>query len=289
MFYRNLLLALGTVLIAAGLALAITWYGRCPAPALRAGQQEPSRPALLTAKRAIPAGTQLRAADIAWKEIAPGEVRPGNMLRGQVPESEYLGTVTRRAFAAEEALLAAELIAPGDRRFLAAMLKPGRRAVSIGVDAPQALSGLVLPGDYVDVILTQSFEDRGTSGARRIAAETVLRDVRVIAADQFLGEPVKTDAKAAAGAAQKTETRAPPKTITLEVDEHQAQALLTAREMGKLQLAARSLADSGVAQIGVELRTPAWLKAMGTGSALESSVRYPPCPYGSSQSAGEAQ
>jgi pilus assembly protein CpaB len=316
MFYRNLLLALGTVLVAAGLALSITWYGRCAAPAPGAGLPDASHPALLTAKHAIPAGAQLRAADIAWKDIAPGETRPGHLLRGQAPESEYLGTITRRAFAQGEALLAGELIAPGDRRFLAAVLKPGKRAVSIAVDAPQALSGLVLPGDYVDVILTQSFDDKFATAARRIAGETVLRDVRVIAVDQSLGEPAQTNAKAAAGAAQKQETRI-PKTVTLEVDEHQAQTLFVAKEIGRLQLAARPLANSGVTQIGEGQRgAPTWasdvspalrelvrsdvspacgkpagktVPPMGTGSALESNVRYPPCPASSSWSQGEAQ
>jgi pilus assembly protein CpaB len=168
-------------------------------------------------------------------------------------------------------------------------------------DAPQALSGLALPGDYVDVILTQSFDDKPGSTACRAAAETVLRDVRVIAADQSLGEPVKADAKTGAGVAQKPETRV-PKTITLEVDEHQAQTLLIAREIGKVQLAARPLADSGVTQIADGRRgAPAWVagispmfkelarKPMGTGSALENNVRYPPCPAASGWSQGEAQ
>ena len=39
--------------------------------------------------------------------------------------------------------------------FLASVLAPDSRAISIKVDAESGVSGLIRPGDYVDVVLTQ--------------------------------------------------------------------------------------------------------------------------------------
>ena len=73
-----------------------------------------------------------------------------------------------------------------ERGFLSAVLCPGTRAVSIGVDQVSGVAGLIWPGDQVDVILTQEFTpaDRG----RIVTSETILTDVRVIAVDQDIAQ-----------------------------------------------------------------------------------------------------
>ena len=70
-----------------------------------------------------------------------------------------------------------------DRGFLASVLAPGTRAISIKVDAESGVSGLIWPGDYVDVVLTQVAE-KGRSSRDRALSETVLHNVRIIAIDQ---------------------------------------------------------------------------------------------------------
>ena len=71
-----------------------------------------------------------------------------------------------------------------------------------------------MQGDYVDVILIQSFDDKITADPRRrTVGETVLHDVRVIAVDQSLTPP-------AVGVTSRVNTEARiPKTVTLEVSE----------------------------------------------------------------------
>ena len=63
------------------------------------------------------------------------------------------------------------------------MLRPGIRAVTIGVDAITGISGLIWPGDHVDLILTQEIARPGSTD-KSVVSETVLTDVRVIAVDQ---------------------------------------------------------------------------------------------------------
>jgi pilus assembly protein CpaB len=171
---------------------------------------------------------------------AGGTPHPGNLLRGQ--ETEFLGARPLRDFAQGEQLIASDFLKPSDPKFLAAVLKPGYRAISISVDPPQSVAGMAFPGDYVDVLLTQSFADTGDPG-HKIVGETVLRNVEVIATDQATDRP---SAVVSTVSTVSTEARI-PKTITLEVLEGQAEAILVAEQLGKFQLALRPLEGSGAA------------------------------------------
>ena len=64
--------------------------------------------------------------------------------------------------------------------FMAAMLTPGMRAVSIVISAESGAGGFILPNDRVDVILTRKFD--GTPP--RVVAKAILSNVRVLAVDQ---------------------------------------------------------------------------------------------------------
>jgi pilus assembly protein CpaB len=238
MLFRNILLALGLACLVSGVVLGIVWLDQMRRTAVEQKVAEPLKPAVLVATHAIPAGMLLRQSDVRWKEVEPGAIHSGEFARGRVSEGDFLGAVTRREFATGETLTAGDLVRAGDRQFLAAALKPGMRAVSMQVDASQSASGLALPGDYVDVILTQSFNEQVADLPRRSVGETVLHNVRVIAIDQTLNT---APPKAAVGSALISGEPRIPKTVTLELNERQAEALFVAVQLGKLNLAVRSL------------------------------------------------
>jgi pilus assembly protein CpaB len=282
MLVRNLLLAVGALCLLAGVVLAVVWYNqveRTPAERLEA-----ARPAILVATHAVPTGTLLRPEDIGWREV--GSVQAGHLLRGQVSQADFVGAIARRNFAQGEPLVASDLVRPSERQFLAAVLKPGNRAVSISVDAPQSAAGLILPGDQVDVILTQSFADPATDPARKSVGETVLRDIRVIAVDQSINT-VPRQSIIPRGALTP-ETRV-PKTVTFELSEGQAEKLFVAAQLGHLQLSVRPL-EAGRATEAVEVPTDGrtWAsdvspalkelarKTSGSASTVEKSIRLPP-------------
>ena len=297
MFLRNVLLALGGVLVLVGAGLFIAWFSQMRSrPVAVVERSVESRPAVLVAARTIALGTLLRKEDIAWKDVMPGEVRPGYLMRGQVSEAEFLGAISRRNFAQDEPLIASEFVKPGDRQFLAAVLKPGSRAISIFVDAAQSAAGMALPGDRVDVILTQSFGEQATDPGRKTVSETMLRDVRVIAIDQSLTPSTNV------AAAISTEARI-PKTVTLELLERQAEALMVAAQLGKFQLAVLPLERVAVEHPEEQTESgPVWasdvspaLREVGppalrkcnpdeslSGSSLECLVRRPPNSSGGS-------
>lgn len=291
MLVRNLLLALGFLTLVAGLALsAVLFIHTDRSPVAEAKAPPVVQPAILVAARAIRTGALVRAEDMAWRDAGRTDVQAGSLVRGQVLESEFLGAVARRDFGQGEPLIASDFVKPNERGFLAAVLKPGARAVSISVDAPQSLSGLILPGDRIDVILIQSFDDT-VEPARREVAETVLVDVRAIAVDQSLNAATKAapvDRRVGSPESQL------PKTVTLEVTPRQAEVLLVASQLGRLGVSVRALEGSGVPVAGTGAGIgPTWasdvspaLKQLGrrqqvpftTGSSIEKSIRTVPPP-----------
>ena len=168
MLSRGGLFGLGLLALIGGLSLAFLYY-RQSLGSRRATRRDTDRNQDGPGRGARPAGRHAAAlGDMAWDEVPAGTVVGADIVRGSASETDFVGAATRRAFAARQPLTAAELAKPGDREFLVAVLAPGYRAVSINVDAVQSASGLVLPDDHVDVILTQSF---GAAEHRRRAPD----------------------------------------------------------------------------------------------------------------------
>jgi pilus assembly protein CpaB len=275
-FFRNVLFILGAVLIAAGIALGYFWITgqEAPAEAGRADAPPPQAAAqrifVLSAAHRIPAETLLQPADISWKEIGASDLRPGNLVRGQISEADFLGAMTTREFAEQDVLNASDLLKLSDRRFLAAVLKRGSRAISVSVDAAQSASGLLLPGNHVDVILTQNITDPSWEGRRKIVAETFLRDIRVIAVDQSLNQQPKTPADSPILAEPRV-----PKTVTLELTQKEAEMVFVALQLGSIQLSLRPLdGRSGTEGEGPASAPPTW--AFDVSPALRETMRKPP-------------
>jgi pilus assembly protein CpaB len=143
-----------------------------------------------------------------------------------------MGAVVRRPLAIGEPIVDGNLVKPGDRGFLAAVLDPGMRAVSVPVDEASSNAGLIFPGDRVDLILTQTIEPNGESAGSRRVSETVLQDVRIIAMGREL-----TSEGGADGEGGK-----PARTATLEATPAAAEKVALVTELGKLSLSLRSLA-----------------------------------------------
>jgi pilus assembly protein CpaB len=161
-------------------------------------------------------------------------VPDGASLDTPANRSDLIGSMIRMPISPGAPILADAIIHPGDHGFLAAVLSPGMRAVTVGVDAVSGESGLIWPGDHVDVLLTQTLDDPTVPLGQRIAAEVVLRDVRVIATGQQLVQGTVT---------QNGNNAAPPPpatTVTLEVTPDQAERCEVATHLGPLSLVVHS-------------------------------------------------
>ena len=139
---------------------------------------------------------------------------------------DFEGSVARRGVKKGEPISVSELVKSNEGGFMSAVLEPGKRAISVAVDATSGNAGFIFPGDHVDLILTHQM-NVGGRGVER-ASETFIEDARVLAVDQMLDNPENVAVLA--------------KTVTLEVTPKQAQEINVAKDLGKISLSLRSLA-----------------------------------------------
>jgi pilus assembly protein CpaB len=192
-----------------------------PAPAVPAIE-------VLVAKNPIPAGTFIKPEDLRWQVWPEGALAKGYVTKQSGSFEAFTGAVVKVGFSEGEPITDTRVAKPGDRGFLAAVLAPGNRAVAIAVNATTGVSGFVLPGDRVDVLVTHGFQSPGTGQRNVTVTETALQDLRVIAVDQTTADNA-TEAVLA-------------KTVTLEATPKEAETLNLVAQMGKVSLALRSLA-----------------------------------------------
>jgi pilus assembly protein CpaB len=221
------------VLGAGGLGI-VAWIGlqlpsKPPVVAVAVPPPPPST-AILAAAHPLHAGNLLKYDDIQPRDVLTSEVPAGARTDTPQQRAELVGSMVRRGLMPQDILLPADVLRPGDHGFLAAVLRTGMRATTVGVDAVSGTAGLIWPGDHVDVLLTQVTDDQTLPAARRASAETVLGDVRVIAIDQQLMQ----------GSTGPSTEQGATHTVTLEVTEAQAERVALAGRLGHLSLSVRA-------------------------------------------------
>ncbi|MFM0349841.1 Flp pilus assembly protein CpaB [Paraburkholderia sp. RL17-347-BIC-D] len=200
-----------------------------------------SKPAVDTQKvlvsaAALPQGLLLRDEDLAWKPVPVADVPPGAIVSGAPDALELKGALLRHAAASGTVLVAEDVILPSAPGFLAATLKPEMRAVSVAVDDVSGNAGLIQPGDYVDLLLTQQMDRRTDLPDLAVSSETVVEHVRVLAVGSEIKRPKNSDAPETVG------NRA--RTVTLEVTPRMGEVVSVAARLGSLSLALRSFATA---------------------------------------------
>ncbi|MCK8785752.1 Flp pilus assembly protein CpaB [Roseomonas sp. NAR14] len=224
-------LIIGLVLVS-GLGVAAVMLTPEP-PAAAMAEAPPARVAVLVAANPVQGGTLLRIEDVGAREVAPGELPEDAIRDTQAARLEVAGAMVRRSLPAGDLLRAGALLRPGDHGFLAAVLAPGARAVTVGVDAVSGTAGLIWPGDRVDVILTQTLDEGEQPPGRRVLGERVLNAVRVIAVDRSLVQGAQPGGLA-------DPLREGNRTVTLEVSAEQATRVAVAARLGRLSLSVRA-------------------------------------------------
>ena len=226
----------------------------------------PPKEEILAATRPLAAGLLLRAQDVTWRQrtgdaLSGDIVRPSAAAREAKPESDeaaraaVYGAALRDNRAEHQPIRRSTIVKPGDRDFLQTVLAPGTRALTIPVSGAAGGTGMMFPGDHVDVMLTQTFKNDDAPLTRRSVSETVVDNLRVLAIDM--------GTKPGAGASAIS--------VTLEVLPQQAEKVNVAQELGKLSLTLRSLDEPGIAAAPVIAQPPTW--AGDVSPALTSAVR----------------
>ena len=163
------------------------------------------------------------------------------------------GSLVRKFLDTGSPVTSQDVLRPRDRGFLASVLAPGSRAISINVDAEFGVSGLIWPGDYVDVVLTQVIDKADLDKAdlvhraHRTLSETVLHNVRIVAIDQEIVQ---------GGPANNATAGKVVRTVSLQLAPEQVKKITVAQHLGKLALAIRAAVDQqDTADTGTMLST----------------------------------
>ena len=174
---RGVLLILALLLLGA----SAIFFGRAwllaqnqPQPQPVAVAPKPVVTMVMVAKADIPVGTFLREDLLGWQAWPNDTLDPNYMVQGQNdPKTQapydtksLVGTVARLPIAAGQPITNARIVHPGEQGFLAAALKPGMRAITVGVSEISGIAGLVFPGDRVDLLLTHEISNSSRTDGR---------------------------------------------------------------------------------------------------------------------------
>lgn len=251
---NSIFLLAGAFVLAIGVALlARTLLTPPPPPVVAKVETRPEPPpapprkAILVATRDLHPGEFIDGSHMDWREVEDNPSRSLYFIKGADQQETLYGATVRQPVEAGQPLTVSVVVRQGEPGFLAALLKPGMRAVSIPTSRMESNFGLVSSGDRVDVILGLKREDSLTvasegASAPNLAAQTILRDVRVLALNnQARGEMYVRPEEDAKDSGRRTGGGTTTfETVTLEVTPADAEKLAVAKEVGSLQLALRS-------------------------------------------------
>lgn len=131
-------------------------------------------------------------------------------------------------------ILTAHAVSRGDELTFSSRLKPGIRALTISVDEINSISGMLQPGDRIDLLLTARPPARGGNDeARQEATVPLLQNLLVMAT----GRQVRPGEAPDGGARQFS-------AVTVEVTPPQAQRLIVAQSAGRLTAVLRNPQDA---------------------------------------------
>jgi pilus assembly protein CpaB len=196
---------------------------------------KPAAPAIamsevLVANTNLQPGQALLASQVRWEKWPSSSVDSSFITHNAVGSEEEAvkGEIVRAPILAGQPIVGTAIVKGDAAGFMAAMLTPGMRAVSITINTDSGAGGFILPNDRVDVILTRKF---GATDPPTVIASTILSNVRVLAMDQTFKQEKDTKTVLA-------------KTATLELDPAQAEIVTRSAMAGTLSLVLRPLGDN---------------------------------------------
>jgi len=197
--------------------------------------------AVLISKQDIPEGAVIEAEMLETSVVPNQFVQPGAVTS----LDRIAGMVTIAPIAKGEQMSLSKLsqnrrAGGGD---LSSVTPSGKRAITIVVDNIASLSGMVRPGDYVDVLAMIQVPAQGADGqiTEQMAVVPLFQNILVLAVGSNTGGP--------SGASRYAEREASSSSnilITLALSPQEANLIAFVQEQGKIRLVMRSPADAKV-------------------------------------------
>jgi len=212
---QKVILIFGAAAVCAAL---LTWF-------LWARTMAPKTEALATvvaAARDLSAGAKLKKGDIKLVRMVARDA-PAAALRA---EADALDRALLFPVLAGELITPNKLASVGGIEGVAAIIEPGKRAVSVAITDSSGAAGLIQPRSHVDVLFTR------TGSMTEAITSTILQNITVLSVGR--STEAQTDSKAA---------RPTTYPVTLLVTPEEAGKLELAKNQGKISLALRNPVD----------------------------------------------
>ena len=182
---------------------------------------------VVVAKVAIPVGSRIIAEQLTTAQF-PADVTPEGAI-SKIDEN-LIDRVVVTAISPRDPITEAKLAPVGSLGGLSSVIPEGYRAMTVKVDDVVGVSGFIMPGTLVDVVVVIQ-PPKGTANEEMIS-KIVLQNIKVLANGQNIDKP-KND----------REVERSIKAVTLQVTPEQAEKLALAGSEGKLQLVMRNSVD----------------------------------------------
>lgn len=238
---REVVLALGLAVIS-GTFAAVGINGWMSSQFARImSEQQPAAPTIsmttvVVAKTSVGLGAPLtrdKLVEAPWPEdnVPPGAYKTINEFLAGHQVRVALSTI-----AESEPVLKGKASGEGERFGLATILEPGKKAITIRINDVVGVGGFVLPGDRVDIFVTNDAKGMKNKDGSEVDPYTdlLLQNVRVLAVDQNF-DPKHN--KPILG-----------RTITVEASLAEAQRITLASTIGSLSLVLRENGSTKVAE-----------------------------------------
>lgn len=183
---------------------------------------------VVVAKVEIPVGQKLIAEHLTVAHF-PTNVTPEGAFSGI--DQKLIGRVAVTRIAVREPVTESRLAPIGAAAGLSSVIPEGYRAMTVKVDDVVGVSGFIVPGTLVDIVVVMDPPKAG--GNVEKISKIVLQNIKVLASGQNIDNP-KNDREA-----QRV------KAVTLQVTPEQAEKLALATNEGNLQLVMRNSVDQG--------------------------------------------
>ena len=178
---------------------------------------------VVVAKVEIPVGTRIIAEHLTVVQF-PHNVTPQGAF---ATTDKLIDRVTTVRISAKEPITESRLAPVGDAGGLSSVIPEGFRAMTVRVDDVVGISGFIMPGTLVDIVVVTQ-PPKGT-GQQEMISKIVLQNIKVIASGQNIYKP-KND---------RVVERA-VRAVTLQVTPEEAEKLALASSEGNLQLVMRT-------------------------------------------------
>jgi pilus assembly protein CpaB len=223
-------LAIATFLAACGTALLIVYLRRFEHE-MSGGEPV----ALLSLVKAVERGGVITDDMLATRSVPVAYVEDRAVKASE--RAKVLGLQASTALRPQQTLLWTDLAITTEARDLSSLVQPGKRGVTVHAAGFNDAAGstLVLPGDYVDVLVT-SLDSRDP---RDQSTAVLLQRVLVLAVGPHTD--VNGGAELPINAVARSDRQ-----LTLSLSLSEAQLLALATEKGHLSVAVRNAADPGV-------------------------------------------